>query len=212
MPESARRAEPSRQQRLRQEYPAWDRLLSDFFRPSLAQLMIAVVLFVVGAGVTVQVRAKHADDAYSSMRRSDLVQLLDQLNSEQSRLQSEVTRLEGTRQQLASGADARRVAAAEQKKRMDALGILAGTLPATGQGVRITIVDPQGKVGPEILLDAVEEMRDAGAEAIEVNDTVRVVARTWFGRDGEQLVVDGVDITAPITLSSSPKARPSLLP
>ena len=27
-----------------------------------------------------------------------------------------------------------------------------------------------------------------------------MVASTWFGRDGEQLVVDGVDITAPITL------------
>ena len=28
-----------------------------------------------------------------------------------------------------------------------------------------------------MLLDAVEEMRDAGAEVIEVNDTIRVVAR-----------------------------------
>ena len=35
-----------------------------------------------------------------------------------------------------------------------------------------------------MLLDAVEEMRDAGAEVIEVNDSVRVVASTWFGTDG----------------------------
>ncbi|GAA1395878.1 DUF881 domain-containing protein [Luteococcus peritonei] len=199
MPEP-QHAGPGRHQRLRSEYPAWDRLLGDFFRPSLGQFLMALVLFLVGAAVTVQVRAKDADDAYASMRRADLVQLLDQLNSEQSRLQSEVARLQGTRQQLASGADARRVAAAEQKKRMDTLGILAGTLPATGPGVRITIVDAQGKVGPEILLDAVEEMRDAGAEAIEVNDQVRVVATTWFGREGDQLVVDGVKLATPITL------------
>lgn len=191
---------PERALREAETSTAWQRLRRDFFRPGVGQLAMALVLLLVGLAVTVQVRGKDADDAYSTMRRSDLVQLLDQLNAEQSRLQSEVTRLEGTRQQLASGADARRVAAAEQKKRLDALNILAGTVPATGSGVRITIVDPQSKVGPEILLDAVEELRDAGAETIEINDQVRIVASTWFGRADEQLVVDGTAISAPITL------------
>ena len=64
------------------------------------------------------------------------------------------------------------------------LGILAGTVPATGPGVTITIDDPDGAVTRPTLLDGVEELRDAGAEAIEINDSVRVVASTSF-TDGD---------------------------
>lgn len=189
-----------RTEALRTEYPAWDRLMTDFLRPSTGQAMMAVVLCLVGMLVVMQVRAKNAEDSLDTMRRSDLVQLLDQLNAEQRRLGQEASRLERTKEQLVSGADARRVAEAENQKRRDELAILAGSAPAKGAGVRITIVDPMGKVGPDLLLDAVEELRDAGAEAIEINDQVRVVAQTWFGQQEGNLVVDGVPVRAPIVL------------
>src|SRR5204862_149321 len=51
----------------------------------------------------------------------------------------------------------------------------------------------------DVLLDAVEEMRDAGAEVIEVNNTIRVVGSSWFGSDGQGLVIDGKPVTRPIT-------------
>lgn len=170
-----------------------------FLRPSWGQAILAVVLCVVAAAVVTQVRTRQEDSTYSTMRRADLVQLLDQLNAEQSRLDAEVGGLERTRAQLASGADARRVAEEENQKRAEQLGILDGSLPAQGPGVRITIVDPQSKVGPELLLDAVEEMRDAGAEAIQVNQ-VRVVGSTWFGGQPGALVVDGKAVRAPLVL------------
>lgn len=200
MPEPQASRQPGRVRELRSQYPAWDRLLHDFLRPSTGQAIMAVVLFLVGLLVVMQVRAKNADDSLSTMRRTDLVQLLDQLNAEQARLGQESSRLERTREQLVSGADARRVAEAEDRKRRDELAILAGTAPAKGPGVRVTIVDPQGKVGPDLLLDAVEELRDAGAEAIEINDQVRVVAQTWFSEQDGSLVVDGLPVRAPITL------------
>lgn len=184
---------------LRAEYPAWDRLLHDFLRPGWGQLVMGVVLALVSFAVVVQVRHK-PDDTYSTMRRSDLVQLLDQLNAEQSRLTDEVNRLDRTRQQLASGADARRVAEQEARKRTDSLGILAGTLPATGPGIRLTIVDPQRRVTAAIMLDAVQEMRDAGAEAMQLNGSVRIVASTWFGERDGMLVVDGVPLSPPYVL------------
>ena len=43
-------------------------------------------------------------------------------------------------------------------------------------------------------------MRDAGAEVIEVNNTIRVVASTWFGSDARGLVIDGKPVSRPITL------------
>ena len=49
-------------------------------------------------------------------------------------------------------------------------------------------------------LDAVEEMRDAGAEVIEVNNTVRVVASTWFAMNDDGVVIDGKPVSTPITI------------
>ncbi|MEL4504352.1 DUF881 domain-containing protein [Luteococcus sp. H138] len=178
----------------------WHRIGRDLLRPSRSQFLVAGVLCLSGLLVVTQLTGVDDQDTYSSMRRQDLVQLLDQLNAEHDRLTDESQRLERTKEKLVSGADARRVAAAENQKRLDQMGILAGSLAAKGPGIRITIVDPQQKVGPDVLLDAVEEMRDAGAEAIEINDQVRVVAQTWFSRSGQQLVADGQPVNSPITI------------
>jgi uncharacterized protein YlxW (UPF0749 family) len=42
-------------------------------------------------------------------------------------------------------------------------------------------------------------MRDAGAEVIEVNNTIRIVGSTWFGSDARGLVIDGKPVSRPIT-------------
>ena len=47
--------------------------------------------------------------------------------------------------------------------------------PATGPGIVLTISDPERKVDAPTMLDTVQELRDAGAEAIQIDD-VRVVA------------------------------------
>ncbi len=149
-------------------------------------------------GAVMQIRINTADDAYTNARREDLIQLLDGLGSESRRLEGEIADLERTRAELKSGADTQQVARAEAQQRSEELGILAGTAPAEGPGIRMRIDDPQGKVNADVLLDAVEEMRDAGAEVIEVNDTIRVVASTWFGADAAGLVIDGKSIGRPI--------------
>ena len=48
-------------------------------------------------------------------------------------------------------------------------------MAAQGPGITLTIDDPRGTVEADMLLDAIQELRAAGAEAIQVND-VRVVA------------------------------------
>jgi uncharacterized protein YlxW (UPF0749 family) len=173
----------------------WDSLVN----PGRGQIIAAVILFVVGAGGVMQIRINTADDTYTNARREDLIQLLDGLGSESRRLESEVAELERTRSELQSGADTEQVARQEAQTRAHELGILAGTLPAEGPGIRLRVADPNNKVDADVLLDAVEEMRDAGAEVIEVNDRVRVVGSTWFGTDATGLVVDGIPVSRPIT-------------
>ncbi len=170
-------------------------------RPGKAQVIAAVMLFLVGLGAVMQIRANSAEDAYRNARREDLIQLLDGLAAESERLEDEIAELDRTKSDLQSGANTSRVAREQLEQRLEATSILAGTVPAQGPGIRMTIEDPLNKIDGDILLSAVEELRDAGAEVIEVNDSIRVVASTWFGGAGDQLVADGKPVTRPITIS-----------
>jgi len=78
---------------------------------------------------------------------------------------------------------------------------LAGTVPVHGPGIKITIDDPDEKVTSDMMLDAVEEMRDAGAEAMVLNNKVRIVADTWFAASPDGLEVSGSTISRPYTLA-----------
>jgi uncharacterized protein YlxW (UPF0749 family) len=179
---------------------ARSRLRASLMHPGRGQILAAVILFVVGAAGAMQIRINATDDTYASARREDLIQLLDGLSSESRRLEGELSQLEQTRSNLQSGADTQRVARQEAERHLSELSILAGTAPAEGPGIRMRIADPKAAVDAGVLLDAVEEMRDAGAEVIEVNNTIRVVASTWFGSDGRGLVIDGKPVTRPITM------------
>lgn len=176
------------------------RLLRSVAKPGKGQLIAAVMLFVVGMAGVMQIRANTTNSTYAGARREDLIVLLDGLGEQSQRLESEISDLERTRSELQSGADSQRVAREEARQRVDDLSILAGTVPAIGPGIRLRVDDPGHKMTADVLLDAVEEMRDAGAEVIEVNDSVRVVASTWFGTDGGDLVVDGTPIRPPYVL------------
>ncbi len=176
------------------------RLRTLLLRPGRGQIIAAIFLFVVGLGAVVQVRLSSADDAYTNARREDLIQILDGLGAESRRLESEVAELEQTKSDLQSGADRQSVARTQTERRLTQLAILAGTAPAVGPGIRLTITDPKSLVTGEVLLDAVEEMRDAGAEVIEINDQVRVVASSWFATRNSALVVDGRVMTRPLTI------------
>lgn len=175
------------------------RLRAALLHPGRGQILAAVILFVVGAAGVMQIKSNAADDTYASARREDLIQLLDGLSEESRRLEGEIAQLEQTRSNLQSGADTQRVARDEARKHFDELSILAGTAAAQGPGIRMRIADPKAAVDSGVLLDAVEEMRDAGAEVIEVNNTIRIVGSTWFGADDRGLVIDGKPVGRPIT-------------
>jgi uncharacterized protein YlxW (UPF0749 family) len=152
-------------------------------RPTRAQLLSALLCLLLGLAVAVQVR-QHTGADLGSLRQSDLVGLLDDASDRNDRLQREVNDLEQTRQQLQSSGDQRAAARQQAQERRDALEILAGSVGATGPGIRMTLAMPDpaptGNNRPYlILLEAVQELRDAGAEAIQVQD-VRVVAGTSF--------------------------------
>jgi uncharacterized protein YlxW (UPF0749 family) len=181
--------------------PGRDRLVASLKRPrSRGQITAAVLLAVVGFASVVQVQSQERDSDYENMREEDLVQLLNSLAGASQRAENEIEQLEQTRSSLRSDTDSRRAALEQARDRATVLGILAGTLPAVGQGIVVTVQDPEEQVGIDQMLNGIEELRDSGAEAIEINDTVRVVAQTALV-DGEGgIVVDGTQLTPPYTL------------
>ena len=58
----------------------------------------------------------------------------------------ELEDLDATKVGLQTGSNSRALAEAETRQRLAALGVLAGTVPATGPGVMVRITDPRGAV------------------------------------------------------------------
>ena len=155
-------------------------------RATRANAFALLLACLLGFAIATQVRQTQSQ-GLEDLRQDELVRILDDVTQNGTRLDDEVTELESTRDGLTSSEDNSPEAIAAAKERAETLGILAGTEPATGPGITLTIADTTGELGAAALLDAVQELRDAGAEAMQVGD-VRIVASTWF-RDGP----DGVE-------------------
>ncbi|PWI19871.1 hypothetical protein DI272_41185 [Streptomyces sp. Act143] len=166
-------------------------------RVTRAQLIVAVLLFGLGFGLAVQVASNSdGDSALRGARQEDLVRILDELDDRTQRLEDEKTGLEKQRDELENSSDQAEEARKQTLEKERQLGILAGTVAAQGPGITMTIEDTKGTVEADMLLDAVQELRAAGAEAIQVNG-VRVVAGTYLTDSGKSVSVDGNKINAP---------------
>lgn len=179
-----------------------ERLQHALLRGSRGQLVVAVLVGVLGFAAVTQVRLAGADDDYSGLRESELVQALNGLQAASARAERDIAQLEDTRQRLTSDTEARDAAVEQARAELDALGVLAGTLAATGPGIQVTVEDPRGELNINDLLDAVEELRNAGVEAMEINDRVRVIAQTSFEPDEAGIRVDGVALEPPYVIDA----------
>jgi uncharacterized protein YlxW (UPF0749 family) len=161
-----------------------------------AQLIVAVLLFGLGFGLAVQVASNNDDSALRGARQEDLVRILDELDDRTQRLEEEKQGLEDQRTELENSSDQAEEARKQTVEKERQLGVLAGTVAAQGPGITLTINDTKGTVEADMLLDAIQELRAAGAEAIQVNG-VRVVASTYLTDSGKGISVDGNKITQP---------------
>jgi uncharacterized protein YlxW (UPF0749 family) len=179
------------------------RLLETLRRPrSRGQVTVAVLLAVLGFAAVTQVKANDKDDQYVGARQGDLVQYINNLSLASQRTEAEIARLQQTRDALRSDARSRRTAVERAQQQADTLGILAGTVPVVGSGVRVTVTDEKGGVGSNQLLEGLEELRDAGAEAIELNNRVRVVAQSSLKDVDGGVLVDGEVLRAPYVIEA----------
>jgi uncharacterized protein YlxW (UPF0749 family) len=163
-----------------------------------ATALIGVLLALLGFAIAVQLKTKSVDKL-AGLREDDLITILDDQNSRADRLRDQIAQLQITEQQLQASGNRAAVARQQAEQQAEALGILLGTLAATGPGVQIQITDPQHKLGAEDLLDVIEELRGAGAEAIQFGP-VRVSTSTSFTASNVGVIIDGQTLQAPYTV------------
>lgn len=166
--------------------------------------VLAVMLcLLLGAAITTEVRQNESGDALDRARPADLLVLLDSLRQREATLNTEVTDLQRTLSALQTSGSNDQAAIQNARARLAALSILVGAVGARGPGVTIKIDDPGPGVAPEAMLDVVNELRAAGAEAIEIRDAqqaVRVGVDTWVVGAPGALIVDGKTLSPPYSL------------
>ena len=172
----------------------WHRLA---LRPTRTQALIGVLFVAVGVLGVMAIRGQAQGSPLQGARNEDLVQVWDDLTNRRDRLEVEARRLEVAQERILAGSQGQ--ALVEAQRRVTGLEILSGATPVTGAGVTLTITAGQRGLAPALVLDMIQELRDAGAEAIAVGG-VRMVASSWVGSDGDTIVISGTQVAEPLVV------------
>lgn len=193
----------------RHEFPSGAEPKPKRTRSQLVFGVLAVLLcLVLGVAIATQVRQTETGDSLESARPADLLVLLDSLQQREAALNTEVAELQRTLASLQAAGSSDQAAIDNARARLAALSILIGTVGATGPGVMVTIDDPAPGVAPETMLDVINELRAAGAEAMEIRaggdsaagTAVRVGVDTWVVGTPGALAVDGQVLAPPYSV------------
>jgi uncharacterized protein YlxW (UPF0749 family) len=180
---------------------AWGRLLTmGKPRATRANLLVLLLAVVLGAAIAAQVQLTN-ERGLAELSQTDLVRVLDDVSVRSARLDQQVRELEATRDRLKSGTGTSAEALEQAQKRLDTLSILAGTVGAKGPGITLRISDPDQQVTGPVILDLIQELRDGGAEAIDVGG-VRVVASSFIGESGGEVKIDGTPVSRPFVIKA----------
>jgi uncharacterized protein YlxW (UPF0749 family) len=165
-----------------------------------AGVLIGVLVAGLGFAIAVQVHANSQSDRLSGLREDDLIGILDNQSDRADRLRQQIAALQQTLASLQGSGDKAAAARQQAEQEQQDLAVLLGTVAAAGPGLTVQITDQARDLQPEDLLDVIEELRGAGAEAIQFG-SVRVGTSTAFtAADPGRVRVDGVVLTAPYTV------------
>jgi uncharacterized protein YlxW (UPF0749 family) len=159
-------------------------------RDRLAQISLTGVALLIGLLIVGQLRSQARPTEISSMSAQDLSTLIETLSDRNRELrtalsdaQEQIREYRLAKEQGQSALDVSR----EDLRRIDAF---SGQSSVNGQGI---VLDVSGAVDAIAVNDLLNELRNAGAEAIAVNDT-RVTARSVCVQGDGALKLDGTTV------------------
>jgi uncharacterized protein YlxW (UPF0749 family) len=160
------------------------------------QLTIALVAFVLGLLVVVQLRTQSSQAAFAGMSSQDLTVLVANLDDRNDQLRAEIATLQRNLEVLQQNADRGDASVDELRADLRRLRLYAGMEPATGPGVSVLVRGPIDGSGVE---DLVNELRNAGAEAMAIEDVRLVPGVVAVGATGA-VMLDDAPLGDPFTV------------
>jgi uncharacterized protein YlxW (UPF0749 family) len=154
---------------------------------------VTAVAFVLGLLVVAQLRLQQTTPALAGVSSQDLTVLVANLNTGNDQLRGEIVSLERELGQLRGDQLRGETSLDQLHGDLDEVRAFAGLAPVVGRGVRVTVAGPIA--GPSVE-ELVNELRNAGAEAIAVDD-VRMVPGVVVAGPPAALAVEGVRLGDP---------------
>ena len=176
----------------------WARARQAFFAlPRGLHVVMLVIFMILGFALATQVRAQRSDPL-EGLSEQDRVTVLYDLGTQEQNLRTRRSELSGELDELRSAADEAQAREQATRKAETQAQIAAGTVAVHGPGVTVAVADPGANLTPTQFVMTLGELRNAGAEAIELNG-VRLSTRAAFTGQAGAIVVDGTPITSPYT-------------
>ncbi len=155
---------------------------------------VTAVAVLLGVLIVTQYRVQDVlSRTLTAENASSLTTLIAQISDRNSALRDEILALR-LRLDAAQGASqSSEVALRELRAQFRQVQVAAALTPVSGAGVEVRI---EGPFDDRAMSDLVNEMRNAGAEAIGINGQ-RVGPRSWFARVSGGVTVDGLLASSP---------------
>ena len=161
-------------------------------RSRRAQLTISAVALVLGFLAIVQLRAQGSGGGLQDLSAQDLTVLIANLNQRNTELATEVTSLEGSLNTLRAAQSTGATSLGGLEDDLGRVRRWAGLDPVRGRGVSVEV---SGPVGPDVVNDLLNDLRLAGAEALDVAG-IRVTAGSVATGAPGSLSIDGTPVPA----------------
>jgi uncharacterized protein YlxW (UPF0749 family) len=166
------------------------------------RVLVLLAGLVVGFLLVGQLRtSSRFSQQLSAESEGDLARILAGLTSDADNLRDQVDTLKLQLLDLQNSSQRNDAAGRTAEEQLRALEVLAGTVPVNGPGVVVNIDDPQSSLHYDLMIDVIQELRDAGAEALAVNGH-RIGAASAFADSGSSIAIDGTALTAPYHVSA----------
>jgi uncharacterized protein YlxW (UPF0749 family) len=162
------------------------------------QLSVAVVAMILGLLLVIQFRSQSVGTGLEAQSAQDLTVLVANLNTRNDQLRAEVATTERELADLQSAKSRGESSADQLRLDLSRVRAWAGLDAVTGSGIRVTV---SGSIAGSGVEDLLNELQNAGAEALAVSD-VRVVPGTVVAGSPGGLSVENTALADPFEVTA----------
>lgn len=179
-------------------------------------IILGVMCLILTIAICVQIKTVNSNGTTTSSNKTlnnlktQVLKMKEKYEDTYQRVDSLQKELENARNKVTSNDEQLKSLEEKIKK----YNILSGATEVTGPGVRITvadatttntlnsILDPRNLIVHDTdILEIVNELKNAGAEAVEVNGQ-RIIANTAISCDGNVIVINGEKVSSPFEIKA----------